>query len=241
MIFLVIAIGAAYESLINDEFVQSKIDQIDVLHRRKLAIKIDETIHFRNVILWNNTLHLYNVTTEVRNALQSVKSLPPYKIFYKKGSWNWLSSPYIKIHNESLDVSSLCPNGLKNEVSFVFAPWVMFNLFHLHNDNILPIVDSIRHTSVCDPITLKCKAPSVLYQYGKSQIPPLKAAEIMNLLFDHRRSWDSLPNKTCFSNLVWGRGPCLFYQHHMLKRAQAAVNALKMRVLKDLHINLIPP
>ena len=198
--------------------VMSTIYEIDVLHQRTPAKTINEIIHLHNVAFHNNTLHLYAVSESTKQALHSIDRLPAYKRF-DDGKQKWdLPTPKIQIHNEPLIEPSVCTGGMRNETAFFYSPWHTDNMFHLHNDNILPLVDTIRHTPGCDPDTLQCDHTMVLYALaGDPRRQPVTAVDALAMVFDEQRSWTELwgdggrHGTTCFAQVVWGRGPYFMY------------------------------
>ena len=181
-----------------------------------LPESINEYIHLSNVALQHDKVHIYAPTQRVRNLLQGVKSLPPYKRFVGGKQLYDLPTPEIIIHDEFLN-PNICENGkIRQEHAYFWSPWHTDNMFHLHNDNMLPLIDNILHTPGCNGLT--CKMQKTLYEFqgdherSKHEVQMIHV--LRNDIFDRVVQFKDVfkPNKmVCISQISWGRGPYFFY------------------------------
>ena len=217
---------------VNAETWTSSIDPIDHIYAPggMLSENINEATHFRNVVLKANELHFYGLAPAARDAVVAMAKLPSYKRHARGRELFDLPAPTVVVHDHALD-TSICAGGApRREFAFFVSPWHTQNMFHLHNDNVLALAETLRQH--CDPETLRCEEPSVLYALAGDRNLLRHEIPILDLLFDARRPWTSAFSTApvCFSHFVWGRGPCLFYHKEWLPRAAAAVAAVRRRV-----------
>jgi len=177
---------------------------------------INEYIHMTNVAFDHDTLHIYAPSERVKHSLRGIKTLPQYKRFSGGKLFSDLPTPKIVIHDEYLDIKD-CENSLmRREHAYFYSPWHTDNMFHLHNDNILPLVDNILNTPGCDG--LKCDLAKTLYQFEGDNKRLQKEVQMIrvlrNDLFDTVKSWKDVfrsNKKVCIASVSWGRGPGFFY------------------------------
>ncbi len=228
--------------------VNSTVYEIDNIIRTALPRSIREPVRFENIMFRDNTFHLYGVSDMVRKALkQNGGHLARYKRFFHEKQLFDIPTPKLELHREMLDTDVICTAGIRREIAMFYSPWHVDNMFHLHNDNILALVDTVRHTPGCQQDTLECDLELTLYQFkGDPARKPVKAEEALGLIFDNRRHSHMLYEQAdqtpiCFSRVVWGRGPCFMYEVQqapsLLRRAQAAVAALRWKAFHKLEIS----
>ena len=177
---------------------------------------INEYMHLTNVAFDSDSVHLYSPSEKVRKSLKGLKTLPPYKRFSAGRVLYDLPTPNIIIHDDYLDVQD-CENAeLRPEHAFFFSPWHTDNMFHLHNDNILPLVDNILNMPNCNGLT--CDLTKTLYEFEGDNQRLQKEVQmtqvLRNDLFDTVKSWKDVfrkKKKVCIASVSWGRGPQLFY------------------------------
>ena len=181
---------------------RSSVYEIDVLNMQALPQTIETPIRFHNVLFNHNTLHLFAPSQKTRRLLTK---LPSYKI-YKNWKIKRIDPPRLLVYDHEY-MGPSC-----DRIGFFYSPWVQNNMFHLHNDNIIPLIETIRNTPDCSNTTLKCNGTTTLYSFDyDSYRKPVAAANALSKLFDRQERWASLQAKTCFKTLVWGRGRLGFY------------------------------
>lgn len=197
--------------------LRSGVHEIDVLRHTMLPETINEPITMSNVAFQNNTFHLYNVSSAVSARFSDACALAAYKRF-EGGKQLWdLPRPAVVVHREPLDPETVCPRRYWRQTALFYSPWHVDNMFHLHNDNVLPIVHTIQRTPGCNASALTCAHPTVLYRFPGSRASTrnrVAAAVVLDRIVDSHRSWRALwgaRGTVCISQVVWGRGPYLMY------------------------------
>lgn len=186
--------------------------------------RIHETksiLHLENVILAGDTLELINMEEHEKEFARVVL----------KGHLNGyraLASPPKLIHQlpgYRLRVLEKKPGTIiecdeyHNVTAFFTSLWHPENLFHLHANNILSIIESIQTTEGCNAQTLQCNPPSKLFLLPsdpKRDSRAVKAKLMLDKLFDlgvGRAESLSSPSdgRQCIRKIVWGRGLELMY------------------------------
>ena len=173
---------------------RTTVHEVDSLGLSELT-STDQYIHFRNVAFdaKGNRLTLFQPSKEVRQMISRIDfQLPAYERWTgKKTRLDMIPRPSIVIQEDRpMDPAVDCPNDMRKELAFFHVPWVTHNMWHLHNDNILPNIDNIRHTPGCNETTLYCDVNTTLYLFDgtKRDLRPVKAAPVLwAALFDSVR------------------------------------------------------
>ena len=191
-----------------------------------MATTVDGFIQLENVALSSKEIHIYAPSDDMRRALQILNTsesfaLQHYQRYVDRGHQvlDDLPAPKSVIHEDIMIPERDCPRGYRDEIAFFYSPWLTNNNFHLHNDNLLPLVNNIRHAPWCDDKTLQCSFPTRLYQLrGDPELLRNEAmlARVRDYLFDNVTDASEIfdwVDSTCFRALVWGRGRKVFYQN----------------------------
>ena len=158
-----------------------------------IAKTVHDYMHFSNVAFDETRIHVFAPTAATRKALVAGKRLPHYLCFgcKSRGTVNAMQNMEIIIHDNPLNPAQDCSGGkIRKQQAFFYSPWNTDNVFHLHNDNVLAMVDNIRKTPGCDSVTLLCNLPTVLYNLkGDPTRKPRALAGVIDLLFDSTLPW----------------------------------------------------
>jgi hypothetical protein len=187
-----------------------------------VAADISGYVHLEYVALSSTSIHVFAPSLEMRQAISaSGIKLPRYKRFFLDREVFDLPTPKWVLHDEQMDVRKHCSLGFRDEIAFFSSAWHTDNMFHLMNDNILPLVYSLMRAPWCNATTLKCAHPTTLYQLAadpkrlqKEGIFGRTRSEGYHI-FDGTSPADKVlgtNQNTCFRALTWGRGPVPFYR-----------------------------
>lgn len=217
-----------------------------------------DTVTFDNVLLDKGNLHLFALGSEQRAFIQ--QGLGGQLMQYRVRGPGRITPPKIIMHADKLDVMRACPNGeVEEESAFFNSPWHLDNMFHLHNDNIMPLLrtqfSSCGHLNATTakehdeeggvPTDVQipglthsgraCVKQTVLYELkGEGKVHPAQAALVLNLLFSGLRPATAVlgPHVTrCLRRATWGRGPKQLYMPGLGQEEYAAVVAELRRVV----------
>lgn len=141
-----------------------------------------------------------------------------------------------------------------NVTAFFISPWHIDNLFHLHTNNILSLIQGIQASPHCDAATLKCSPPSRLFLFPSDAVRTsrgVSASVMLSKIMDAGvdtvgslfAAGGTNRNKasagaTCVAAAVWGRGRELFYyqvpnQHSLTERADEPLPLADLRRTTD--------
>lgn len=141
-----------------------------------------------------------------------------------------------------------------NVTAFFISPWHIDNLFHLHTNNILSLIQGIQASPHCDAATLQCSPPSRLFLFPSDTIRTsrgVSASVMLSKIMDAGvdtvgslfAAGGTNRNKagagaTCVAAAVWGRGRELFYyqvpnQHSLTERADEPLPLADLRRTTD--------
>ena len=180
--------------------------------------------HVENVAITANFIHVYAPTQEMKALIKNSEqpTLAQYRRFDQGEIKHDLPTPKWVIHDEPMNVNKDCPRGYREEVAFVLSPWHTDNMFHLHNDNILPLVHNIQHAPWCNASTLQCDVPTTLYQLAGDAQRLKREVTFADVLRQHmfdqgvKDASELLgrddSNPVCIKALVWGRGPYMLWR-----------------------------
>eukprot|EP00039_Didymoeca_costata_P030998 m.32612 g.32612 ORF g.32612 m.32612 type:complete len:520 (+) comp8431_c1_seq1:82-1641(+) len=198
----------------------SKLLRINSEQQGPVAVSINEFTYLENVAVDKNNIYLYNLAEADKQALGILSGkLPPYKRFVgiEPGEvLRDLPQPNIVFREGDLQPSSCAGGVVRDEIAYFSSRWHTDNMYHLHNDNILPLVANILSTPGCET-NLTCDLPTVHYELEadpEKLVKEVKAAKILNMIFTKTKSYkdmfvDGAP--TCVRRLSWGRGPHMTY------------------------------
>lgn len=197
-------------------------------------------LHFDSVAFSGNAaIHFFNMTDREKEFIRRLNArrqdiLGGYRSFI--GNRVDLIPPLkITHHPEALNVKDDCAVFLK-VTGFLLSPFHADNLFHLHNNNLLAILQGIIRSPNCDPHSLHCEPPSRLFLLrsdAKRNQDATTASVMFKEIFDQpldtaRRLFGGT-RRVCVSHLVWGRGLELAYYGkttYPLTLARAVTDAL---------------
>jgi hypothetical protein len=150
-----------------------------------------------------------NQQTELRNNIQT------YKHFINEQQvYDSFDNVIEFIHTDaSIDVAYNCTKTV-TDYTFFLSPWHTDNVFHLHNDNLLPLFANLRSSRVLHASTKKR-----LYLYdgdSNSRAHTKNFFEIIPLLMGGSHNVYDFKDlkgteRICFEKIRWGRGPLQFY------------------------------
>ena len=211
--------------------LSSRIHEVDELGKVKLEPSTNFVLHLENVAFGlradgTHFVKLYAPTAAAAMAMRALGHLPAYEkrtIPYRSAFW---PAPVIEITDNALDATLECiGNRVRDEVASLYTPYLE-NMWHLHNDYLLPAIHNLRGSPACHPDTLVCKHPKVIYSLPISGLvaPAVLAAGVERIIFDEVRPAKQLFNNAhggrgvCFRHFGWGRGPRFFYHGPVLSR-----------------------